>query len=96
MFECDFSETVFLWQGKAAWHFIPVPQDLSEDIQEMFGRERSGWGSVKVTARIGATTWQTSIFPDSTRGSYLLPLKKAVRTAESIVAGDTVHVTLDL
>ena len=55
---------------------------------------REGFGSVRVEARIGATTWRTSVFPDK-RG-YVLPVKKAVRRAESLEVGDPARVTLEL
>ena len=38
-----------------------------------------GWGVIPVTARIGTTTWTTSLFPKD--GSYLVPLKDAIRKA---------------
>jgi hypothetical protein len=36
------------------------------------------------------------VFPDSTAGTYVLPVKKAVRTAEGLAVGDTAHVRLEL
>jgi Domain of unknown function (DUF1905) len=41
-------------------------------------------------------TWRTSIFPDSARKAYVLPVKRAVRTAEGLAAGDTAAVTVEL
>jgi hypothetical protein len=54
-----------------------------------------GFGSVRVTATIGATTWKTSIFPGSS-GQYALPIKKAVRKAEALDVGDTATVRVEL
>jgi hypothetical protein len=51
---------------------------------------------VRVRAAIGATTWTTSVFPDSGSGSYVLPVNKAVRRAEGLDEGDDVQVELDL
>ena len=51
---------------------------------------------MRVEATVGATTWRTSVFPDSHRGSYVLPIKKAVRHAEDLDDGDQVTVTLRL
>lgn len=51
---------------------------------------------MRVQVRIGKTTWETSIFPDSRSGVYILPLKAKVRRAEGIRAGDTIAFTLDL
>jgi len=49
---------------------------------------------VRVEVTVGATTWRTSVFPDK-RG-YALPVKKAVRRAESLDIGDSARVTLEL
>ena len=67
-----------LWQhpGEASWHFISVPADISDDIAHLTAATRKGFGSVRVTATVGATTWQTSVFPDSKTGTYFLPVKK--------------------
>jgi hypothetical protein len=46
--------------------------------------------------RIGGSEWTTSVFPDSKMGVYLLPVKKAVRQAEGLIAGSTVRVHLEL
>jgi len=45
---------------------------------------------------VGGSTWSTSVFPDTKRGSYLLPVKKAVRTAEGVGDGDDVDVSLEV
>jgi len=64
-------------------------------VREEAAAFRKGFGSVRVTAEIAGQSWQTSVFPDSRSGSYLLPVKKAVRTAARISAGDEVAVRLE-
>lgn len=85
-----------LWQyeGPAAWHFVSLPLDVADDIRARVGTHASGFGSIKVEAAVGSTRWATSLFPDKTRGTYLLPIKKAVRGAESLEPGDIVTVSL--
>ena len=85
-----------LWQyeGPAAWHFVSLPLDVADDIRARFGAHASGFGSIKVEATVGSTRWATSLFPDKTRGTYLLPIKKAVREAEGLEPGDRVKVSL--
>ena len=85
-----------LWQypDQSGWHFVTLPVDLSEEIREKTAAFRKGFGSVKVTAEVSGQSWQTSIFPDSKSGSYLLPVKKAIRTAARISVGDEVAVQL--
>ncbi|MDT7569915.1 MAG: hypothetical protein QOE05_89 [Actinomycetota bacterium] len=47
-----------------------------------------------MTATIGDTTWETSLFPKD--GGYLMPVKTVVRKAEQIELGDVVGVTLEI
>ena len=89
---------LWIWKGSDAagrWYFITVPDEQSAEIKaHAFGSPR-GFGSVKVEARIGEVSWQTSVFPLNS-GGYLLPVKKEVRTRADIGAGDEVTVTLEL
>ena len=57
--------------------------------------KRRGFGSVKVTARIGESEWQTSLFPQKT-GGWFLPVKKPVRLAEQLDFGGPVEGELEL
>lgn len=93
----EFDGEVWRWDARddASWFFTSVPPELSADIREI-PRPPRGFGSVRVRARIGGSTWTTSIFPDSERASYVLPLKKAVRKAEKVEAGDTATVKVEL
>lgn len=54
-----------------------------------------GFGSLKVTARIGDSTFKTSVFPSKDLG-WLLPVKAAVRKAEGIGEGDEVELVLEV
>lgn len=92
----EFNAELWLYEGDAAWHFITVPPDVSDEIDAASSGRRGGFGSVRVRVTIGATRWSTSLFPDSKRGAFLLPVKKEVRRREGIEAGARVAVTLDL
>lgn len=90
----DISAEVWLYPGKAAWHFVSVPQGESAEIRSLFGHLARGWGSLRVEVKIGQTTWKTSIFPDKKNGVYLLPLKKDVRVKEGVVSGQMIELTI--
>ena len=90
------SATVWLYPGMAAWHFVTLPVDVSDDIKARFGDRARGWGSLPVTITIGETSWKTSIFPDKKAGAYLLPLKSEVRKKEHIAAKDTISFLLEI
>lgn len=89
----EFEAAAWEWTGKGAWTFVTLPVDTAQDLRYFTGPRR-GFGSVRVEATIGNARWKTSVFPDSKRNSYLLPLKSAVRKTENIKTGDTVRVHL--
>lgn len=93
----EFDGEIFRWDARddASWYFTAVPPELSADIREI-PRPARGFGSVRVRARVGGSEWATSIFPDSSTESYVLPLKKKVRDAESLVDGGPVTVRLEI
>lgn len=92
-----FEAELWRWESvEAAWFFVTVPDDVSDDIEATAPGVDVGFGSVRVEATVGATTWRTSVFPDSKRKAYVLPLKKDVRKRESIDEGDVVEVALNV
>jgi hypothetical protein len=102
---CDAARVVVvfdaeLWNWDArrtdSWTFVSLPVDASQEIRELAGRHRRGFGSVRVRVTVGGSTWTTSIFPDSARDAYVLPIKRAVRRAESLDVGDTAGVVVEL
>ncbi|MDX2028542.1 MAG: DUF1905 domain-containing protein [Alphaproteobacteria bacterium] len=92
--EFKFKGEIWMYHGKGAWFFITLPKDISAEIKIFSGGKRRGWGSVRVTAKIKNTAWQTSIFPDSKAGTYLLPIKASVRKAENIKASSKANIFL--
>jgi hypothetical protein len=93
-----FDAELWPWEARRAdtWTFVSLPADVSEEIGDLAMGPRRGFGSLRVRVTIGGSTWKTSIFPDSARGSYVLPIKRAVRTAEALDAGDIATVSLEL
>ena len=97
IFEC--TATVWLWRSAAkpdasGWYFATIdPQTAAEIKYAVLGMARA-FGSVKVSAQIGSTRWQTSLFPNKETGGYLLPLKASVRSAEGLKVDDEVALTL--
>lgn len=92
------------WTGGngGSWHFLTIAGDAAEALagtalmRRLEGAGR-GFGSLRVSATIGQTTWQTSVFPQkSSVGApeWLLPVKAAVRKAEGLGEGD--EAALDL
>ena len=92
--EHHFDAVLWRYPGDAGWRFVTLPHDLSDDIEAT--AEPGGFGSVRVAVRVGATSWETSIFPSAREESYILPVKAPVRKAEHLADGDVVHVFLSV
>ncbi len=100
----DVSGKLWRWQSKAkdgtpspvAWFFITIDGPVAEAIRAASPGRTAAWGSVYISATIGVTTWQTSLFPSKEVSGYLLPVKAAVRKGERIAESDVVAVRLTM
>lgn len=94
-----FNEAIWKYHGDNAWYFITLPLEIADEIKALTALHllaRRGFGSLRVTATIGNSSWNTSIFPDSKSGSYLLPVKKAIRTANHLTEGSDTEIKLSV
>ena len=92
----EFAAPLWRYPGADGWHFVSLPAEVSAEITDIAAGARRGFGSVRVDVTVGATSWRTSLFPDSKTGTYLLPVKKAVRLAEHLEAGGEVRAQLQV
>ena len=92
--DLTFSGEVFYWRGPSPWHFVAMPDRASAEIAAIASAVTYGWGVIPVTARIGETSWETSLFPKD--GLYVVPVKTRVRWAEQFDLGDVVTVSLEI
>ena len=90
----EFNGKILFWRGPAPWYFVTVPENQSRDLKAISGMVTYGWGVIPVQARIGKTTWTTSLFPKD--GLYLVPIRASVRKAENLEEGDNVTVQLEV
>ncbi|WP_296675507.1 DUF1905 domain-containing protein [Novosphingobium sp.] len=89
------------WTSSTAtgtWHFLTVDGAAGEALSgtalmRRMEKTLRGFGSMKVMAQIGDSTFATSVFPSKDQG-WMLPVKAAVRKAEGLGEGDVVEVVL--
>ena len=96
MLRYEMQAGIWVYPGKGGWHFITLPSDVAARIKAAMAGLARPWGSLGVTAVIGETRWQTSLFPDKTTGSLLLPVKASVRQRESLKVGDEPTLTIEI
>jgi hypothetical protein len=85
---------VWRYPGPGGWHFLTLPPEVADEV-----RARSvakPFGSVGARVTVGPVSWETSLFADTKRASYLLPLKADVRRRARIEEGDVVTATIAL
>jgi hypothetical protein len=94
----EFEAELWIWDARRgdSWTFVSLPVEESAEIRDLAAGQPRGFGSVRVRAAIGNSTWRTSIFPDSARGVFVLPVKRAIRVAEKLEAGDVTTVAIEL
>lgn len=90
--QLEFSGELWFWKGPAPWHFVTVPDDECVALADVSDIASYGWGCIPVHARIGDTSWRTSLIPKDSR--YLVPIKTDVRKAQRLDLGDTVSIRL--
>lgn len=88
----SFEAEVIHWRGPSPFFYAPLPAAPAEEIRRISRFVTYGWGVIPVEARIGDVVFTTSLFPKD--GTYLLPLKAAVRRRLDVTAGDTVSVEM--
>lgn len=90
----EFSGNTWHWRGPAPFFFVTVPTEESKALRDVSKWVTYGWGMIPVSARIGTTTWKTSLWPKAEL--YVVPLKLSVRRAEGLEEGDRVTVRLEV
>jgi hypothetical protein len=98
-----FTAPLMVWQGEAhgGIGYVLIAGEAAEAIRghELMRRlelgRRRGFGSVKITVRVGGSEWRTSVFPQK-GGGWFLPVKKAIQRAEGLAEGQPVEVELEL
>lgn len=91
----EFEAELWEYPGEAPWVFVTLPEETAEAIRESEATRRP-FGSIGVTVQVGATTWQTSLFPEPESGSYVLPVKADVRRNQSLTIGDVATFRVEL
>jgi hypothetical protein len=94
----SYTITAKLWryEGPSAWYFVTLPANMSAELKAIYSQQSPGWGSLPVVVSIMDTQWKTSIFFDTKRNAYLLPIKAEVRKKLKLVEGDELHVTINV
>lgn len=92
--EFRFEAEIIYWRGPSPYFYAPLPAAEAERVRGVARAVTYGWGVIPVEATIHGATFTTSLFPKD--GTYLLPIKAAVRNTAEVTAGDTVTVEMTI
>jgi len=90
----DFSAEMWRHDSEGGWHFVSLPKAMSNEIRQGLKWQEEGWGRMKTMAEIASHRWETAIWFDKKRGTYLLPLKAGIRKKLGLEVGEEVKVRL--
>ncbi|MEZ4979938.1 MAG: DUF1905 domain-containing protein [Chitinophagales bacterium] len=77
--EYTFSGELWRYEGQGAWYFVSLPKEITEEIRTNLQWQEEGWGRMKAKASIKQVNWDTAIWFDKKRNTYLLPIKADIR-----------------
>jgi hypothetical protein len=87
-----FTAPVIYWRGPAPYIFAHLPDEVGEQVRSLGPSASYGWGVIPVEAEIDGVRFTTSLFPRD--GTYLLPLKVAVRKRLDLPEGTRIDVVM--
>lgn len=74
-----FSCTLWKYSGSGGWYFVSLPKVASKEIRDHLQWQEEGWGRMKASAIINNQEWNTSIWFDKKKNTYILPIKASIR-----------------
>jgi len=85
----SFVAKVELFEREKGWYYVSVPTEQSMPLEHLADR-----GLIAVTAKIGNSSWQTSLLPMGD-GTHFLALPAKVRSKEKISLGNKIEVSFE-
>jgi len=86
----SFTSELIYWRGPSPFYFFRVPEKEAAAISKIAVGVTYGWGVIPADITIRDEVFYTALFPKD--GSYLVPLKKAIREKLKIELGDIVKI----
>jgi len=84
-----FVAKVELFEREKGWYYVSVPTELSKPLEYLADR-----GLIAVTAKVGNTSWSTSLLPMGD-GTHFLALPAKVRSKEKLSPGVAVEISFE-
>lgn len=95
-FPVSYAFDALLWksEGPGGWHFVSLPPEMSSEIRLHFQNEEQGWGRLSAAVTLGAIAWESALWFDTKRNTYLLPIKTEIRKKAGLTVGTTLSLVV--
>jgi len=89
--ENKFAAKIERFEMQGGWHYVPVPTELSKHLEYL----AINFGFIKITAKVGNSSWQTSLLPKGD-GTHFIALPAKLRSKERLSAGEEIEISFEL
>ena len=86
----SFEGKVELFKREKGWYYVSVPTELSKPLEHLADR-----GLIAVTARVGDSSWPTSLLPMGD-GTHFIALPTKVRKKENLQLDGDVGISFEI
>jgi hypothetical protein len=86
----SFEGKVELFKREKGWYYVSVPTELSKPLEHLADR-----GLIAVTARVGDSSWPTSLLPMGD-GTHFIALPAKVRKKENVLIDGDVEISFEI
>lgn len=90
MMENTFIAEIERFEMQGGWHYVPVPVERSLPLEYLAVH----FGFVAISAKVGNTTWDTSLLPKGD-GTYFIALPAKVRSKEKLSLGAEIEISFE-
>jgi hypothetical protein len=88
--ENTFIAKIERFETQGGWHYVLVPEELSEPLVYL----AIHFGFIAITAKVGNSSWPTSLLPKGD-GTHFIALPAKVRLKEKLLHGTEIEISFE-
>lgn len=92
----EFKTEMWRHSSPGGWYFVSLPKMMSKEIRENHKWQEEGWGRMKALAQIAALKWETAIWFDTKKDTYILPIKAEIRKKSNLEINNKIEMSISI
>jgi hypothetical protein len=90
----DITTKMWRYDSPGGWYFVSLPKKMSREIRKNLKWQEEGWGRMKAVAAIGDLVWETAIWFDTKKDTYILPIKAEIRLKRHLKIDQSIEMNI--